>query len=99
MADGWDPERLGEPGQRPAPRLSPSLLLLFLHLSCLFNDDVQFGTLYRLSLKIREMTRRDAMRKQSCLKVSVRRLKNLSSTTSSLVMRSANGAFVIHASN
>lgn len=24
MADGWDPGRLGEPGQRPAPRLSPS---------------------------------------------------------------------------
>lgn len=29
MADGWDPGRLGEPGQRPAPRLSPPLLLLF----------------------------------------------------------------------
>lgn len=28
MADGWDPEGLGEPGQRPAPRLSPSPLLL-----------------------------------------------------------------------
>lgn len=24
MADGWDPGRLGEPGQRPAPRLSPT---------------------------------------------------------------------------
>lgn len=24
MADGWDPGRLGEPGQRPAPRLNLS---------------------------------------------------------------------------
>ncbi len=40
MADGWDPERLGEPGQRPAPRLSLSIsppTFLF-HLSVSFSN-------------------------------------------------------------
>lgn len=47
MADGWDPERLGEPGQRPAPRLSlPSLLLLFSP-SASFLSITQLGLCFR----------------------------------------------------